>query len=94
MKRLVLAMLCVLGAGLLGGPWLVAQAGLKQTGYLKASNPGMFDHFGEGGALDGHTGHGIAISGDGNTVALTTLASADIRPVSASEVLHVRKLVA
>ena len=68
MKRPVLAVLCVLGAGVLGGSWLAAQAGLRQTGYLKASNPGMFDHFGEGGALDGHTGHGIAISGDGNTV--------------------------
>jgi hypothetical protein len=68
MKRLVLAVLCVLGAGVCGGSWLAAQAGLKQTGYLKASNPGMFDHFGEGGALDGHIGNGIAISGDGNTV--------------------------
>ena len=47
MKRLVLAVLCVLGAGVPGVPWLAAQAGLKQTGYLKASNPGMFDHFGE-----------------------------------------------
>jgi hypothetical protein len=68
MKRLVLAVLCVLGVSVLGGPGLGAQAGLKQTAYLKASNPGMFDHFGEGGALDGHTGHGIAISGDGNTI--------------------------
>jgi hypothetical protein len=45
-------------------------AGLRQAAYLKASNPGMFDHFGEGGALDGHTGQGLAISGDGNTIAI------------------------
>jgi len=45
-------------------------AGLRQAAYLKASNPGMFDHFGEGGALDGHTGQGLAISGDGNTIAV------------------------
>ena len=43
---------------------------LQQVAYLKASNPGMFDHFGEGGALDGHIGMGVAISGDGNTVAV------------------------
>ena len=68
MRSLVLAVVCVLSAVVFGGPWLDAQAGLRQTGYLKASNPGMFDHFGEGGALDGHIGHGIAISGDGNTI--------------------------
>lgn len=43
---------------------------LRQVAYLKASNPGMFDHFGEGGALDGHIGHAVAISGDGNTIAV------------------------
>ena len=47
-----------------------ASAALRQTGYLKASNPGTFDHFGEGGTLDGHTGLGVAISGDGNTMAI------------------------
>ena len=30
----------------------------------------MFDHFGEGGALDGHIGTGVAISSDGNTMAV------------------------
>ena len=51
---------------------LVAQGGapLKQTAYLKASNPGMYDHFGEGGALPSHTGQTVAISGDGNTIAV------------------------
>ena len=43
---------------------------LRQTAYLKASNPGMSDHFAEGGALPGHTGMGVAVSGDGNTVAV------------------------
>ena len=47
------------------------QAGTwTQIAYLKASNPGMFDHFGEGGALDGHIGNSVAISGDGNTIAV------------------------
>jgi hypothetical protein len=70
MRRRVLAVLCVLVVGVFASAWLGAQApaGLRQSAYLKASNPGMFDHFGEGGALDGHTGHGIAISGDGNTI--------------------------
>lgn len=43
---------------------------LKQVTYLKASNPGAGDHFGCGGALTGHAGHGVAISGDGNTIAV------------------------
>jgi len=30
----------------------------------------MYDHFGEGGALDGHTGQALAISDDGNTLAV------------------------
>lgn len=47
------------------------QAGTwRQTAYLKASNPGMFDHFGEGGALDGHIGNAVAISADGSTIAV------------------------
>ncbi|MBI2189020.1 MAG: FG-GAP repeat protein, partial [Acidobacteria bacterium] len=46
-----------------GGGW-------RQTAYLKASNPGMFDHFGEGGALDGHIGNAVSISADGNTIAV------------------------
>ena len=45
-------------------------APLKQTAYLKASNPGMSDHFAEGGALPGHTGMGLAVSADGNTIAV------------------------
>jgi hypothetical protein len=71
MRRQVLAVLCALGLGVVGSVWLAAQGqspALRQTAYLKASNPRMFDHFGEGGSLDGHIGLGIAISGDGNTI--------------------------
>ena len=44
-----------------------AQAQLKQTAYIKASNTHANDHFGNGGTLEGH---GLAISGDGNTMAV------------------------
>src|SRR5437773_9854533 len=49
----------------------VAQNGstpqLKQVAYIKASNTEMGDHFGNGGTLEGH---GVALSGDGNTLAV------------------------
>jgi len=44
-----------------------AQGGLKQTAYLKASTPHGNDHFGNGGTLEGH---GLALSGDGLTMAV------------------------
>ena len=50
----------------LGGILAQGQA-LRQSGYLKAANPHMGDHFGNGGTLEGH---GVALSGDGNTMAL------------------------
>jgi len=40
---------------------------LKQFAYLKASNAEAADHFGNGGTLDGHS---VAISADGNTIAI------------------------
>jgi len=43
-------------------------AGLKEVAYLKASNTDANDHFGNGGTLDGH---GVALSGDGNTLAVS-----------------------
>jgi hypothetical protein len=43
-------------------------AQVRQLAYLKASNPEAHDHFGCGGAFDGHAGWGTAVSGDGNTV--------------------------
>ena len=48
----------------------ISTAQLKQIAYLKASNPDVEDHFGCGGVLDGHAGWGVAISSDGNTVAV------------------------
>src|SRR5437773_8215017 len=49
----------------------VAQNGstpqLKQAAYIKASNTHVGDHFGNGGTLEGHA---VALSGDGNTLAV------------------------
>jgi hypothetical protein len=72
MSRRIRAAAVVVCPFALIGIAVVAQgpAALRQAAYLKASNPGMFDHFGEGGALDGHIGQAVAISGDGNTIAV------------------------
>jgi hypothetical protein len=43
---------------------------LKQIAYVKASNAEAADHFACGGANQGHTGNSIAVSGDGNTMAI------------------------
>jgi hypothetical protein len=43
---------------------------IRQTAYLKASNPHASDHFGDGGNLPGHSGNSIAISQDGNYIAV------------------------
>lgn len=74
MTRRDLSALVVVSSGILA---MAAQSGaqappaaLRQAAYLKASNPGMFDHFGEGGTLDGHSGTSVAISADGNTIAI------------------------
>src|SRR5438876_8676336 len=42
-------------------------AQLQQVAYIKASNSKMGDHFGNGGTLEGH---GVSLSGDGNTLAV------------------------
>jgi trimeric autotransporter adhesin len=47
-----------------------SQARVTQVGYLKASNPEAMDHFGCGGVQQGHTGRGVALSGDGATLAV------------------------
>src|SRR5260221_6376442 len=57
----------ILPAVLLACVPAVALAQLKQTAYLKASNPHANDHFGNGGTLEGH---GLALSGDGSTLAV------------------------
>jgi hypothetical protein len=43
---------------------------LKQIAFIKASNAEAQDHFGCGGANQGHTGNSIAVSGDGSTMAI------------------------
>jgi hypothetical protein len=50
------------------GPSRVAQ--LRQSAYLKASNPAEDAHLGCGGTLTGHAGNSSAISDDGKTVAV------------------------
>ena len=51
-------------------PLAAQSASVRQVAYLKASNPAMYAHFGEGGALPGHTGNTVSISADGNTIAV------------------------
>ena len=43
---------------------------MRQLAYLKASNTDGSDHFACGGSLPGHIGNALAISGDGNTMAV------------------------
>ena len=71
-RLLAAALVCCSSIFSILTPVVVAQGpGVpKQIAYIKASNPGMFDHFGEGGALDGHIGNAVAVSGDGNTIAV------------------------
>ena len=66
----VVLFLCAIGVALVAGQGSAPPAPVRQVAYLKASNPGMFDHFGEGGALDGHIGSAVAVSGDGTTIAV------------------------
>jgi hypothetical protein len=64
-----LVVVCLVVSGC--GATLAAQGSpLRQVAYLKASNPAMYAHFGEGGALPGHTGNTASISADGNTIAV------------------------
>ena len=68
MTRILLA-LAVVCAGIAAvraqGP-----AAVRETAVLKASNAEAYDHFGEGGALPGHTGNTVALSRDGSTIAV------------------------
>jgi FG-GAP repeat len=43
---------------------------IRQIAYLKASNPHASDHFADGGNLPGHSGNSIAMSADGNYIAV------------------------
>src|ERR1041385_2121469 len=49
---------------------LKAQEQLKPGAYLKASKTHAGDHLGCGGVLDGHAGNTVAVSADGNTMAI------------------------
>jgi hypothetical protein len=79
MKHRDLSVIAVVWVGSLGAGQAAAQslpaaaaaaAPWRQVAYIKASNPGAYDHFGEGGALDGHAGNSVAISADGTTMAV------------------------
>jgi hypothetical protein len=45
-------------------------AQVRQVAYVKSANPDIGDHFACGGSLPGHIGNAIAISADGNTMAV------------------------
>lgn len=74
MRRRECSVIAVICLGMCVSAWRIntqAQtAPLRQVAYLKASNPEAYDHFGEGGALPSHTGQTVAISDDGNTIAI------------------------
>src|SRR6266705_933083 len=67
--RFSIVLLCLAVLGLVGIAGAQTSAQLKQVAYIKASNSEMGDHFGNGGTLEGH---GVALSGDGNTLAVGT----------------------
>jgi FG-GAP repeat len=60
----------VLGSSAQSGSPASKPRQLKQTAYIKASNPAMGDHFGDGGTFVGHTGNALALSADGATMAV------------------------
>ena len=43
---------------------------LKQVAYIKASNAEAYDHLADGGGNQGHSGNSVALSADGNTMAV------------------------
>src|SRR3989442_806910 len=61
----ILLYFAALGAGITAGAQTSPQ--LRQVAYIKASNTETGDHFGNGGTLEGHA---VALSGDGNTLAV------------------------
>ena len=65
MRRSLLLVACVCLMSAAAASPVFAQ--LKQVAYIKASNAKMGDHFGNGGTLEGHA---VALSGDGNTLAV------------------------
>jgi hypothetical protein len=66
--RVVLVVALLAGLGVVTGIEAQSPRGqLRQTAYIKASNPHAGDHFGNGGTL---LGDSVALSGDGNTLAV------------------------
>jgi hypothetical protein len=65
----VILAVCFVASGC-AAPLVAQSASVRQVAYLKASNPTMYAHFGEGGALPGHTGNTVSISADGSTIAV------------------------
>jgi hypothetical protein len=65
----VIVAICFVISGC-AAPIAAQSASVRQTAYLKASNPTMYAHFGEGGALPGHTGNTVSVSADGSTIAI------------------------
>jgi hypothetical protein len=63
-RSVFFAVCCAVSGAVLAGQ---AQTGIKEVAYLKASNAKANDHFGNGGTLEGH---GVALSGDGSTLAV------------------------
>ena len=61
------AMVVRIDAQSAGPPTRLGAGGLRQTAYVKASNPHMGDHFGNGGTL---LGDSVALSGNGLTLAV------------------------
>src|SRR5579864_4347071 len=64
----VFLLLCLAAPAVLAPVAAQSPAGVRQVAYLKASNTEAIDHFGNGGTLEGH---GVALSGDGSTLAVS-----------------------
>ena len=67
-SRATLVMVAALAVS--GGRQPDPRSGVTPLAYLKASNGEAADHFGCGGVVQGHTGQGVALSADGNTIAI------------------------
>ena len=69
----VVAFVCLAVPGACAMDRVIAQGTAspwRQIAYLKASNTDRADHFACGGSLPGHIGNALALSGDGNTLAV------------------------
>src|SRR5687767_6618403 len=67
MRSVVVAVSVVVLGAIVAHPQAQSGGEVRQVAYLKASNAEAGDQFGSGGTLLGDT---VAISGDGNTIAI------------------------